>query len=79
MVLSLVGYILFVPVSLSVGKVMVSLCWGGARVCLSVGWVKGGMGIFLAGGVLLARHQRFCWRICCIHHLGGYFQRIPCK
>ena len=37
---------LFVPVSLSVGKVMVSLCWGEARVCLSVGQVLvGGMGI----------------------------------
>ena len=81
-VVTVVCYILFVSVPLSVEKVTVSLCSGWAHVGLSVGRVLVGGRVvwgFMAGGVLLTRHRRFCWRICCIHHVGGYFQRILCK
>ena len=81
-VVTVVCYVLFVSVSLSVGKFMVFLCWGGAHVGLSVGRVLFGGWLgwcFVAGVVLLTRHRRFSWRICCIHHVGGYFKRILCK
>jgi len=39
-------------------------------------WWGGVLGLrvwrFMAGGVL-AGHQRSCWGICCVRHLGGCF------
>ena len=81
-VVTVVCYVLFVSVSLFVGKDTLFLRWGGAHIGLSVGSVLVGGTVgwgFVARGVLLTRHRRFCWRICCIHHVGGYFHRILCK